>query len=533
MAAENQLIDAGVQAGLIDPITLPELKSTARRSGLDLVQLICRIGRYPAGALYRALAERYQLPFYDRGQITVDPGLLKSLKAEILLRRLFMPVRVDGQPVLLVTDPEDRSAADTLQRSSGMQFSMAMAEPMLVENCLRQHFKVYQTGQDAIGIFDDIMKEAYIRKATDLHFEQLEEGMQLRMRVDGKMQAYERPIGNQLAEALISRIKVLAGLDIAEQNMAQDGGFSYQIADWWEVDAIEMRVATIPTRWGERATMRILGQDTADLSLAQLGMPDNILQRVRKAIVRPHGIMLVTGPTGSGKSTTLYAALRELDADKLNILTVEDPIEQVVEGISQVQVGEKVNFAQALRSFLRHDPDVMLVGEIRDKETAETAVRASMTGHMVLSTLHTNSAVSTVSRLVDIGCPRYLIASTLVGVLAQRLLRCLCEGCREARQTTEMEMKLLRLEQPETIYSACGCALCMGTGYRGRVGVYETLWINDELENLIHEGADDEVIARAADQAGLLDTLWQDASTKILSGVTSIEEAMHLYKASH
>lgn len=532
MAAENKLIDAGVQTGLIDPITLPELKSTARRSGLDLVQLICRIGRYPVAALYRALAERFQMPFYERGDIQLDTNLLKSLKAEVLLRKCFIPVRVKGQLTLLLTDPEDRSAADVVQRAANGRFELAMAEPMLVENCLRQHYKVYETGQDAISVFDAIMKEAYIRKATDLHFEQLEEGMQLRMRVDGKMQSYERPIGQQLAEAIISRIKVLAGLDISEQHTPQDGGFSYQIADWWEVEPVEMRVATIPTRWGERATMRILGQDTADLTLAQLGMPEAILEPVRKAIARPHGIMLVTGPTGSGKSTTLYAALRELDANQLNIMTVEDPIEQVVEGISQVQVADKVNFAQALRSFLRHDPDVMLVGEIRDKETAETAVRASMTGHMVLSTLHTNSAVSTVSRLVDIGCPRYLIASTLVGVLAQRLLRRLCNSCREARQTTEMEMKLLQQEQSQTIYSACGCALCMGSGYRGRVGVYETLWINHELESLIHDGADDEVIARAAKQAGLLDTLWQDASSKILEGTTSIEEAMHLYKAS-
>lgn len=528
---EAVLIQAGTQAGLVDPIMLPELKSSARRSGVDLVQLLCRTGRYPVSALYQALANSRSLPFYGREDIEVDPNFLNPFNSEVLLRRMFVPVSVKGELVVLVSDPDDRMGLDTAQRVLGKRVTQAIAEPLLIESVLRFHFNQYEPGMNAVNLIDDILKEAYIRSATDLHFEPQETGMLLRMRVDGKMQNYERPVSKELSETLMSRIKVLAGLDIAEQHMAQDGGFSYRIEDWFEVDEIEMRVATIPSRWGEKATLRILGQSTAGQSLAQLGMPPHILSAMQGALKKPHGILLVTGPTGSGKSTTLYAALRELDAGQLNILTVEDPIEQVVDGTTQVQVSDKVNFAKALRSFLRHDPDVMLVGEIRDHETAETAVRAAMTGHMVLSTLHTNSAVSTVSRLVDIGCPRYLISSTLVGILAQRLLRRLCSHCKEAYNPEQREREILQLEATDkvTLFRNKGCPNCTGSGYRGRVGIYETLWIDKTLEMMIHNGSEDEQIAEAAAGAGLLSTLWQDARSKVLEGTTSLQEAMHLY----
>jgi len=528
---ENVLLHAGTQAGLIDPLLLPELKSSARRSGTDLVELLCRTGRYPKTALYRALANSRSMPFLERDEIEIDPALLNPFNAENLLRRMFLPVKHQGELYVLLSDPEDRMGLDTVQRMLGKRATPALADPMLIESVIRQHFNTYEMGMNAVTIIDDVMKEAYIRSATDLHFEPLEHGMHLRMRVDGKMQNYERPINKELSESLMSRIKVLAGLDIAEQNMAQDGGFSYKIQDWFEVDEVEMRVATIPSRWGEKATLRVLGQSTAGQTLSDLGMPEHILQAMRQALAKPHGIILVTGPTGSGKSTTLYASLRELDASQLNILTVEDPIEQVVDGTTQVQVSEKVSFSKALRSFLRHDPDVMLVGEIRDNETAETAVRAAMTGHMVLSTLHTNSAVATVSRLIDIGCPRYLISTTLAGVLAQRLLRRLCPHCKEAYQPDQREREILQLQSSDeiTLYRNHGCPQCTGSGYRGRVGIYETLWINKEIELLIHAGAEDEQIAEAAAGAGLLSTLWQDARNKVLEGTTSLQEAMHLY----
>jgi type IV pilus assembly protein PilB len=373
----------------------------------------------------------------------------------------------------------------------------------------------------AIGV-----NSPYLRRASDIHFEPSAFGMRVRLRVDGHLQEYGRTLGGAESEALMTRLKVLSSLDIAEQRMAQDGGLSYQVAGW-EIPPTDIRVATVPTKFGERATLRLLGQETGRLSLEKLGMPEGILSGFRQAIDRPHGMILVTGPTGSGKSTTLYAALRELDADDLNILTVEDPVEQIMDGITQVQVTNKVSFGQALRSFLRHDPDVILVGEIRDMETAETALKASMTGHLVLSTLHTNDAVGAVSRLVDIGAERYLIGSTLIGVLAQRLVRRLCPHCRQSRSSTEEERKQLGMEGKTDLqlFDPQGCPHCLGSGFLGRVGLFEALWLDPELSVSIAAGASEDEIRR---QAKGLKTLWQDGCEKVLNGDTALTEVLHL-----
>ena len=263
------------------------------------------------------------------------------------------------------------------------------------------------------------------------------------------------------------------------------------------------------------------------LSLKELGMSAGMLAKFRQAITTPHGMILVTGPTGSGKSTTLYAAIKELDMDRMNILTVEDPVEQPVQGISQVQVTGKVSFAQALRSFLRHDPDVILVGEIRDSETVEISLRAAMTGHLVLSTLHTNNAVGAVTRLVDVGAERFLIGSTLVAVMAQRLARKLCSRCKKVRKADENEVLLLGLDRGADVdlYEAVGCAFCNGTGNRGRIGIFETLWIDDALRIAITEGAGEEAIAKTAKAHT---TLWQDASEKVVDGIVALGDVRHL-----
>ncbi len=526
---EDQLINAGIQVGLIHPQALPQMKQTARRRGQDVLEMIGQAEGFSLSALYLALAKIKRIPYMSAHDVEVNVKLLQGFNAEQLLRRLFLPVEVDQELYVLVTDPEDRSALESVQRVLGKRAQVALSDPAFIESTLRRYFNKPEDDVSAVLLFDDIIKEAKVCKATDLHFEPYEEGMHVRLRVDGQMLNYERYINKDMTLSLLSRVKVLAGLDIAEQNMAQDGGFSHRTQNGPSDDEIEMRVASIPTRWGERITLRILGQGTADLSLAQLGMAPEILNPMREAVRKPHGIVLVTGPTGSGKSTTLYAALRELDAKDVNILTVEDPIEQVIEGISQVQVSEKVSFAKALRSFLRHDPDVMLVGEIRDFETAETAIRAAMTGHMVLSTLHTNSAVATISRLVDIGCAPFLIASTLEGVLAQRLLRRVCSACKTQRPVSAEEQKLLNVPDNTMLTEGQGCAICLGSGFKGRVGIYETLWFNKKLSQMIRDRADDDSIAQQAQQDGLLQTLWQDARKKVLAGTTTLQEAMFVY----
>jgi type IV pilus assembly protein PilB len=340
------------------------------------------------------------------------------------------------------------------------------------------------------------------------------------------MQPWGPALARPQGEGLVSRIKVLAAMDIAETRATQDGGMAHRIAGW-DGDPVDLRVASIPTRFGERVTLRILKSDAGPIGLDALGMPPFMLEALREVLARPHGIVLVTGPTGSGKSTTLYAALRELDLGRLNVLTVEDPIEQFMAGVSQVQVSAKVGFAGALRSFLRHDPDVVLVGEVRDFDTADTALKAATTGHLVLSTLHTNSALGVVSRLADIGCERYLLADTLVGAIAQRLVRRLCRRCRREVDACAEARALLGVApgEPLRLYEPGGCPACVGTGYAGRIGVFESLWMDGELADAVARGAAEGELLHHAHQ---LYRLVDDARAKVRDGHTSFAEARPL-----
>lgn len=528
---ESTLINAGVQAGLVDPEGIAGLKLKARRERIRLIESAMREGRFPEAALYQALADLRNIPFFLPKDLKPDAEVMEKIPQNLLQRRSLVVVRKKSELYLVFGDPDDQITLESAQRASGMRFNIALAAPEALRAVIRRWTKLQHPGAEAevfvgdanaIGLLDDVMKDAYLRRASDVHFEPEKDDMRVRLRVDGHLQEFHRPLTSAEADAVITRVKVLANMDIAEQRMAQDGGLSYKMQQW-DVPETDIRVATVPTRWGERCTMRLLGQGTAGFTLEQLGMPAFILKPFSQAINRPHGIILVTGPTGSGKSTTLYAALRELDADELNILTVEDPIEQVIEGISQVAVSSKVNFAHALRSFLRHDPDVILVGEIRDQETSETALKAAMTGHLVLSTLHTNDAVSAVTRLADIGAPRYLIGSTLTGVMAQRLVRRLCPHCRESYSPeTDDAKKLDIVDDTSVLYRAKGCPVCLGTGYLGRIGLYESLWIDRPLGELIARGAREDEIRQAA--GNRYHTLWQDGREKILAGLTSMSE---------
>jgi type IV pilus assembly protein PilB len=303
--------------------------------------------------------------------------------------------------------------------------------------------------------------------------------------------------------------------------MPQDGGFSYHLAAPVDLE-FNIRVATAPTRLGERITMRLLGNESSSLTLTDLGFLEHDLVEFKQAIRKPYGMILLTGPTGSGKSTTLCAALQEINRSDINIMTVENPIEYVIDGISQIQTGPKINFADALRSLLRHDPDVLMVGEIRDSETADVAVKAAMTGHLVFSTLHTNNAVSAVTRLVDIGCEPFLIGSTMTAVIAQRLVRRLCRHCAKARPATEDEKVLLGVEDDVQLFEPVGCAVCQGQGFRGRLGLFETLWFNEKLARMVAKGADEETLEKSAGNS--LKFMWQDGCDKVIRGLTTLDE---------
>lgn len=527
--SETTLLNAAIQAGLIDNELVARLRPLARAQRLSLLDAVSRERRLPQAAFYLALAEVRGLPFLRAPEL--DEDACSRLTPGLLARHLLLPVKED---YLAVSDPDDRMGIETVRRLIGRNPPLALAEPAALEALARDRFgmdSLHNRGgeeHNPVVLFDRLMKEAFLRRASDIHLEAEKSSYRMRLRVDGHLQGWGGPLNRPLGESLVSRIKVLAGMDIAESRAAQDGAFTYRIADWDNEEA-ELRIASIPTRFGERLTLRVLKSDPGRLTLDSLGMPAAMLTRLREQLKRPHGIVLVTGPTGSGKSTTLYAALRELDASAANILTVEDPIEQALAGISQVQVTAKVGFADALRSFLRHDPDVILVGEIRDADTADTAIKAATTGHMVLSTLHTNHALGAITRLDDIGCEPFLLAATLGGVIAQRLVRRLCPRCKTPYPPDADERACLGLtdDVEVTLYRAHGCPACLGSGYSGRIGIFEALWIGEALADAIAEGRSERELTGLANDWYRLAI---DAVAKVLAGVTSLSEVQSLIR---
>lgn len=528
---DEQLLEAGMQTGLIETMVLERLRIESRRNRSPLIAMVLAHYRIPISALYRAVAERYKVPFIDLDQHKPHTELLKKIPASLLKRKLLLPVTDGHSAFLVISDPNDRAAIDSAQRLLGKMLPTVMADidrlRIQIEHAVPTSAASIATSPvaddtDLVNLLDSILREAYLSRASDVHFVTEKHGLRVRLRIDGKLRDLPVVADAAVAAGLVSRVKVLASLDIAEQRQPQDGGFSYHLIT--PIDKkFNIRVATAPTRLGERITMRLLGQESGGLTLTDLGFLPDDLARFRKAIKQPYGMILLTGPTGSGKSTTLYAALSEINTSDINIMTVENPIEYVMDGVSQIQIGPKINFANALRSLLRHDPDVLMVGEIRDHETADVSVKAAMTGHLVFSTLHTNNAVSAVTRLIDIGCEPFLIGSTMTAVIAQRLVRRLCRHCRQARPATANEMEiLLSTSESVDIFDAVGCAVCQGTGFRGRVALFETLWFDEKLARLIAQGAGEEQIETAAGDN--LQYMWEDGCQKVLAGITTLQE---------
>jgi general secretion pathway protein E len=397
-----------------------------------------------------------------------------------------------------------------------------------VADALAEPEDLMESEDDApiIRLINALLTQAVRENASDIHIEPYESRLVVRFRVDGVLREVIQP-QRAIAPLLVSRIKVMARLDIAEKRLPQDGRISLRVAG----RAVDVRVSTMPGGHGERVVLRLLDKQAGRLSLEHLGMESRVRAEVERLVQEPHGILLVTGPTGSGKTTTLYAALSRLNTRQRNILTVEDPIEYYLDGIGQTQVNQRVEmtFARGLRAILRQDPDVVMVGEIRDLETVQIAVQASLTGHMVLSTLHTNTAVGAVTRLRDMGVEPFLLASSLIGVVAQRLVRLLCPQCKVPHQPTASERQLLGVasEAKVTLYQAgAGCKSCNQMGYRGRTGIYELVVIDDTLRGLIHDGAGELAMEQQARQRtpGIRD----DGVRRILQGETSIEEVLRV-----
>ncbi|MBK7686445.1 MAG: type II secretion system ATPase GspE [Rhodocyclaceae bacterium] len=463
----------------------------------------------------------------DSAEILLREGADVNVVSEVR-RHIGVPLRVVGSigrsgfeaRLAEMYGQGENDAAEVVQDlGQDVDILKLMQELPAVEDLLDS-----QDDAPIIRLINALFTQAVHERASDIHVEPFEQHSIVRFRRDGMLRDVAQP-HRGLHAAMSSRIKIMASLDIAERRLPQDGRIALRIGN----RAVDVRVSTIPTMHGERLVLRLLEKDAARLQLAALGMPDDIRTALSELLGRPHGIVLITGPTGSGKTTTLYAALHTLDRKSRNIVTVEDPVEYDVAGVGQVQVNSRIelSFARALRAILRQDPDVIMIGEIRDLETAEIAVQASLTGHLVLATLHTNDAAAAVTRLVDMGVESFLLASSLRGVLAQRLVRCLCPLCKQAKAANAADKALLGAACPATLWSPVGCSKCNQTGYAGRTGVYELLLADDELIKLIHDGAS-EASLRAHGRKSGSRSLREDGIRLIADGTTSVEELLRV-----
>ncbi len=483
----------------------------------------------------------------DLDRVRIDPGWALRLPAAIGMRRLALPLcLVDDKLVVAFAETPDATTLESIARTTGKPVVGVMADGAQ----LRRHLlRVYGDtrgapgvgaggrggggaaggGDDAIGQADDILRAAALRQASDIHIDPDREGLRVRLRVDGIIEDFIR-VSAGMQASLCSRIKVMAGLDIAERRAPQDGGFTWRMGGAGQRAPTDVRVATLPVRFGEKITMRLLESGGGRLSLAELGMSGEHLILFERVLAQPHGLVLLTGPTGSGKTTTLYAAITSLlEQQSLNILTVEDPIEYEIPGVAQAEVdsSDKVNFSKALRSLLRHDPDVVMIGEIRDGESLDTAVKAALTGHLVLSTLHTNDAISAVTRLQNMGLAPHLTSATLRLSVAQRLVRRLCGECREAYKIDEGEAALMRQRglEGQVGYRERGCLACAGRGFSGRTGIFELFAPDAEVGSMIAAGVPLGELTEHVRSVGVA-SLADDAVRKVLSGESSLSEVV-------
>ena len=476
-------------------------------------------------------AKRYGVVVASSGQlpakIVYREGLTPRTLAEV---RRYLGVPITCEKVAADTFDATLGAAYDSDSTEAMQMVEGLGDELdlaSLADSVPETEDLMEQEDDApiIRLINAVLTEAVKENASDIHIETFEKRIMIRFRVDGVLREVVQP-KRALAPLLVSRIKVMAKLDIAEKRVPQDGRISLRVAG----REVDIRVSTMPASNGERVVLRLLDKQAGRLNLTSLGMATRDLEAMDSLIHRPHGIILVTGPTGSGKTTTLYASLGRLDTAGLNILTVEDPIEYNLEGIGQTQVNNKANmtFAKGLRAMLRQDPDVVMVGEIRDLETVEIAVQASLTGHLVLSTLHTNTAIGAVTRLNDMGVEPFLISSSLIGVLAQRLVRVLCKECKEPHLADEAECNFLEVDTkvPPTLYRAVGCPECNNLGYAGRQGIYEVVAIDEQMRTLIHNKASESEMTKHARTLG--PSIREDGRARVLAGITTVEEVLRV-----
>ena len=546
------------EAKLLEALNIQQTK------GGRLGEALLKIRAIEEDLLLQALAMQFEMPWLPHLDVAqVDHEWIKKVPIHFARRYRVLPLKVDdGAIIVATTDPLETAALDDLRLLLGMPIKAVLTGTMSLMSCLNRAYDEAASPTGAEQVMEDIaasenldkiaheldepqdlldatdeapiirlvnsvLFQAVRQRASDIHFESFERGLVVRYRIDGVLYPILTP-PKHLQSSIIARLKIMAALNIAEKRLPQDGRFAIRTAG----KDVDLRVSVLPTSHGERVVLRLLEKENRLLNLTEMGFSPERLHTIQQLIRLTHGILLVTGPTGSGKTTTLYAALSEINAPDKNIITVEDPVEYQLLGIGQMQVNPKINltFAAGLRSILRQDPDVIMIGEIRDRETAEIAIHASLTGHLVFSTLHTNDAASAATRLIDMGIEPFLVASSVVAVLAQRLIRKVCPDCKQAYQPDDEELIRLGVvpgKAKPTFYRGTGCPACTQTGYRGRTGIHELLVLDDEVRRLIGNKADAAAIRQAAVSRGMV-LLKEEAAEKIFAGITTTEEVMRM-----
>lgn len=548
-----RLGDVLVNSGVISEEQLQRGLELQKGSGRKLGETLVDEGLVTEENITNALSSQLNLDVIDLQNVTIPEDILSLVPANILKKHKILPFEYSAESMnilrVAMADPMDMTAMDDITIITNLQVEPVVSTTRSImlaldkyygqaevdsaleeytrekENQFAEQEDMYSedvNNSPIVQLVKNMIDQAVRQRSSDIHIEPMERQVRIRYRIDGAL--YEKASYNiRLLPAMVARIKIIGGMDISEKRKPQDGRIT-QVVDRHEFD---IRVSILPTVYGEKVVMRLTSKNALTREKSQLGLGPADMKKFDHILQNPHGILLVTGPTGSGKSTTLYTALSELNKEDVNIITVEDPVEANIDGINQVQVNPKaeLTFASALRSILRQDPDIIMIGEIRDQETASIAVQASITGHLVVSTLHTNSAASTITRLEDMGIDPYLIADSTIGVIAQRLVRRLCPECKKAKKADAEELELLNRAPDEdiTIYTPCGCPKCDGTGFRGRIGVYEIMEMTQPLKSIISKNGGAEAIKEKALEEGM-HTLRMSATEYVLSGMTSVSE---------
>jgi type IV pilus assembly protein PilB len=546
-----------IDDGLITEHELIKAEQARAKSNQLLGKTLVELGLIREGELVAALARQVGLSFVDLSEQTIDPNAVLLVPEQVARRYRALPIGFEGEAlVVAMADPANLFALDDIRTITGLELKPVVATAADIEAAIRKYGRfdesVEQLSTEAAEAVEDslsdleqvataveegpivkmvnlLVSQAIADRASDIHIEPMEKDVRIRYRIDGVLQEVMRSPKN-IQAGLISRLKVMADINIAERRIPQDGRVGLTVGP----KTVDLRLSTLPTVFGEKVVIRVLDKSDVLLKLDELGFLDGAFKQYEKAFTRPYGAVLVTGPTGSGKSTTLYATVNIINSPDRNIITIEDPVEYRLPGINQMQVHPRagLTFASALRSVLRSDPDVILIGEIRDRDTAMISIEAALTGHLVLTSLHTNDAPSALPRLIEMGIESYLVASSIECVVAQRLARRLCVRCRDSYRPTKAELTEAgfpanQLSKIKELFRPAGCSACSKTGYRGRLGLYEVMQTNEEIERLTVERAPSDEIRRAAQRNGMV-TLREDGLEKVRKGLTSIEEVLRV-----